>query len=104
MPLQIFAISEYTQHDVDSLMKIFELDRKVLNNIIEARKKADEDLAKARTEIATEKAAAMAEIKNLVAELSISVTEKVLRSKLDNPAAQNQLVNHYLTDLKVGSN
>lgn len=70
----------------------------------EARKKADEDLLKARAEIATEKAAAMAEIKNLVAELSISVTEKVLRAKLDNPTAQNQLVNHYLTDLKVGSN
>jgi len=70
----------------------------------EARKKADEDLAKARAEIATEKAAAMAEIKNLVAELSINITEKVLRAKLDNPAAQNQLVNQYLSDLKVGAN
>ena len=70
----------------------------------EARKKADEDLAKARAEIATEKAAAMAEIKNLVAELSINITEKVLRGKLDNPAAQNQLVNQYLSDLKVGAN
>jgi F-type H+-transporting ATPase subunit b len=58
-------------------------------------------LESARTEIKRERDAAMASLQAQVADLTISVAEKILRKQLDNSAASKELVNDYLKDLKL---
>jgi F-type H+-transporting ATPase subunit b len=69
-----------------------------------ARNEASRMLEDARTTIQAEKASALAEIRNQVAELSISIAEKVLGEKLSNDAAQTALVSRYLDEAKTGLN
>lgn len=64
----------------------------------EAKKRADADLDAARKEIETSKAKAMAEIKNLVADLSVNIAEKLIGEKLNNDGAQRQLVDRFMTE------
>lgn len=79
---------------------------KVANDIKEAAK---EDAAKisgkmvedAKAVIETEKKAALADVKNLVAALSIDIAEKVLRKSLEDKAAQESLVKDLVKDIKV---
>jgi F-type H+-transporting ATPase subunit b len=56
---------------------------------------------KAREEIRAEKMAALTEVKNQVATLSLEIAEKVLAEELKNPAAQQQLVDRYVKDLHL---
>ncbi|MCL1932515.1 MAG: F0F1 ATP synthase subunit B [Candidatus Azobacteroides sp.] len=49
-------------------------------------------IAEAKAAIQKEKEMAIRDIRNQVADLSISVAEKVLRKNLDNPSAQRELV------------
>jgi F-type H+-transporting ATPase subunit b len=70
----------------------------------EARKLADSDLQAAKAVIASEKAAAMAEIKNMVATLSLEITEKVLRKDLSSDQAQKDLIGEYLKDIAIRQN
>jgi F-type H+-transporting ATPase subunit b len=58
-------------------------------------------LDSARTEIKRERDAAMASLQAQVADLTITVAEKILRKQLDNSAASKELVNDYLKDLKL---
>ena len=55
----------------------------------------------AREAIQTEKNAALAEVKNTAAQLSVDIAERILRRELAEPAAQTQLVNSYLKDVKL---
>ncbi len=55
----------------------------------------------AKAAIETEKNAALAEVKNTVAELSIEIAEKVLKQKLGNDKAQKELVDGYVNELKL---
>ncbi|MDX9750784.1 MAG: F0F1 ATP synthase subunit B [Flavobacteriales bacterium] len=57
-----------------------------------AKAEADALLARARTDIQNEKNAAITEMKNQVAELSIQVAELILKEKLGDAAAQKALV------------
>jgi F-type H+-transporting ATPase subunit b len=70
------------------------------NLIAQAKNKADVEgqrlIANAQDAINKEKEAAKAEIKDLVASLSIEMAEKILKKKFDNPAEQEQLVKDYL--------
>lgn len=50
----------------------------------------------ARQSIQTEKAAAMADIKNQIGALSVNIAETILKHKLDNDDAQNALVENIL--------
>jgi len=76
------------------------------SNIVEAAK---EDTGKitakmiedAKSVIENEKRAALADVKTLVAKLSLEITEKVLRKELSDKKAQESLVNDYVKDLNL---
>jgi F-type H+-transporting ATPase subunit b len=55
----------------------------------------------ARLSIENEKAAAMTEIKNMVANLSIEIAEKLIRNVLTDKAKQQELVNEMLKEIKL---
>lgn len=55
----------------------------------------------AKAVINTEKQAALADVKNLVATLSIDIAEKVLRKNLEDKKAQEGLVKDLIKDIKV---
>jgi F-type H+-transporting ATPase subunit b len=55
----------------------------------------------AKAVIETEKKAALTEVKNQVALLTLEVTEKLLRKKLGEDKAQVELVDQFIKDLKL---
>lgn len=67
----------------------------------EAQVEADRLMAQTRGDIQNEKNAAMAEIKDLVANFSVDIAEKVLRAKLSDDDKQKDLVKSYIDDLKL---
>jgi F-type H+-transporting ATPase subunit b len=71
----------------------------------EARAKATSEGARlldsARQAIETEKLAAIAQIKNQVATLSVDIAEKILKKQLDNSESQKQLVNQFLAESTI---
>lgn len=67
----------------------------------EAKLRAEKIVADARQSIETEKSAAMVEIKNHVAALSLEIAEKILKNELGDAAKQKQLVNSLLDDIKL---
>jgi F-type H+-transporting ATPase subunit b len=68
--------------------------------ISDARKAATEEgdrmVNAARNEIEKEKNAAMAELKNQVASLSIDIAEKLIRREFENKDQQQMLINEQL--------
>lgn len=73
------------------------------NHLVEtARTKANEEgtrlVEQARLSIENEKKAALAEVKNLAASLSIDIAEKLIRRELQDEQAQRALVQSYLQD------
>ncbi|CAD5271265.1 MULTISPECIES: F0F1 ATP synthase subunit B [Imperialibacter] len=62
---------------------------------------AEKMIADAKSSIENEKKAALAEVQNLVAEISLDIAEKVLRKNLSGDKAQKALVDEYIKDLKV---
>lgn len=56
---------------------------------------------KAAESIAAEKKAALADIKKLSAELSLSIAEKVLRGELKDKSAQESLVEKYISEVDL---
>ena len=74
-----------------------------LTIVAEAKNKAQDESARmiesARHEIDNQKKAAITELKNYVANLSIDVAEKVLREKLSDADKQSVLNNKLLTDI-----
>jgi F-type H+-transporting ATPase subunit b len=73
--------------------------------IAEAKQKAnaesDRIMASAREQITNEKNAAVAELKNQVAVLSIEIAEKILKSELSNDEKQKALVNNLMKDVSL---
>ena len=71
----------------------------------EAKGKAGDEAKKiidmAREQIANEKLAALSEIRNQVAELSVDIAEKILREKLKSDREQQELINRFLDDIKL---
>lgn len=71
----------------------------------EAKEKASQESGKmveqAKVAINAEKAAALTEVKNAAATLSIEIAEKILRAKLGDNAAQQALVAEFLKDAKL---
>ena len=64
----------------------------------QASEEADKVLASAREQIKNEKLAAITELKNQVADLSIDIAEKVLKSELKDVDKQKELVNNALKE------
>ncbi len=67
----------------------------------ETSKITDKMIASATATIETEKKAALAEIKNEVAMLSLAIAEKVIRKNLESEKSQKDLVQQFIKDLKT---
>ncbi len=79
-----------------------ELREKMMANAKElAKVEGDKMISQAKATIESEKKAAVAEIKNQVADLSVMIAEKVLKEQLTNKDKQLKLVNDMLGDLKL---
>lgn len=67
----------------------------------EAQSQANKMIQQAQTAIESEKKAAMAELRNQVAILSVDIAEKVVREELSNKDRQLKLVESMLSDAKL---
>jgi len=67
----------------------------------EASKQGAQLIESAKAVIETEKKAALTEVKDQVALLTLEVTEKLLRKKLSDDKAQVELVDQFIKDLKL---
>lgn len=67
----------------------------------EAAKVAALQIENAKAVIETEKKAALTEVKNQVAILTLEVTEKLLKKKLSDDKAQKDLVEEFVKDIKL---
>ncbi|MBJ2173497.1 F0F1 ATP synthase subunit B [Aureibaculum sp. A20] len=80
--------------------------REMKNNVIseakdEAKAQANKIIEQAKTSIQNEKLAAITDLKNQVADLSIGIAEKVLKEQLSNKDKQEKLVESMLNDVKL---
>lgn len=67
----------------------------------EASKVAAQQIEQAKAVIETEKKAALTEVKNQVAILTLEVTEKLLRKTLSDEKSQKALVDEFVKDIKL---
>jgi F-type H+-transporting ATPase subunit b len=71
----------------------------------QAKTRANEEgsrlIVQAREAIQNEKNAALAEVKNTAAQLSIDIAERILRRELTDTNSQKQLVDSYLKEVKL---
>lgn len=80
--------------------------RDIKNNLIEdakeeAKTQANKLMEQAKSAIQSEKLAAITDIKNQVAELSMNIAEKVVKDELSNKDKQLKLVEQMLKDAKL---
>jgi len=80
--------------------------REIKENIIseakeEAQKQAEKVIDQARSTIQSEKQAAISDIKNQVAEISIGIAEKVVRQELSDKDKQIELVEKMLKEVTI---
>ena len=73
-------------------------DREIADAKARAKAEADALLGRAREDIRNEKNAAITEMKNQVAELSIQIAERILKEKLGDAAAQKALVDKVINE------
>jgi F-type H+-transporting ATPase subunit b len=66
-----------------------------------AKAEADRMISLAREAINNEKQAAVTELKNQVAQLSLQVAEKLIREQLSSDEKQKELANKLVTELKL---
>ncbi|MGE0088993.1 MAG: F0F1 ATP synthase subunit B [Bacteroidales bacterium] len=80
--------------------------KEIKNNIIEeakneAKLEARKIIEEARKSIEKEKVEAINEIKNQIAELSVIIAQKILKSELENKEKQKQLINKLIDDIDL---
>lgn len=78
-----------------------ERDRMIAQAQDQARAEAQKIMEDAKERISQEKEAAMKELRNEVAKMSISIAEKVVRKDLASDAAQKDLVDKLLDEITV---
>ena len=76
-------------------------DKIIADAKIQAKAETQKGIEYARQQIIAEKTAAINEIKEQVAELSVIIAEKVIRKQLDHPNDQEILIKDLLKDLKL---
>ncbi|MCX6310096.1 MAG: F0F1 ATP synthase subunit B [Bacteroidetes bacterium] len=91
------------RHERDQMMKEA---RDMKDNIVgeakgKAKEEADKILASAREAIQNEKMAAITELKNQVALLSVDIAEKILKRELSDENKQKDLIGDLLKDTKL---
>lgn len=73
--------------------------------VAEAKDKATEEanrmIAIARETIKNEKMAAVTELKNQVAQLSVEIAERIIKTELKSDESQKQIINKYLEEAKL---
>lgn len=67
----------------------------------DARKESDKLIEEARARVRAEKEEALRQIRNEVATLSLNLTEKILRDKLDNKQEQMGLIDRLLDETNI---
>lgn len=79
-----------------------EIKEKIIGEAANAAKEEGRKLLEqARQNIELEKTAAIVEIKNQVANLSVEIAEKILRKELSNDAKQKELIEAMIKDAKL---
>ena len=76
-------------------------DKEIAGAKAKAKTEAEALLSRARLDIQNEKNAAITEMKNQVAELSILVAERILKDKLETSAAQQGLVDKVMSEAEL---
>ena len=76
-------------------------DNMIADAKLEAQAQGEKMIESAKAAIASEKNAAMADLKNQVSSLSLEIAEKLLREELSNKDAQTKLVKKMLSDAKL---
>jgi F-type H+-transporting ATPase subunit b len=66
-----------------------------------AKAEGNKMIEQAKQSIIAEKNAAMEDIKNQIGSLSVNIAEQILKKKLDNSDAQNELVQNYLNNTNL---
>lgn len=91
------------QKERDELLKSAREAREQM--ILEAKTKANEEAARmialAKEAIHNERMAAITELKNQVAKLSLEVAEKLIKKQLSSDASQQELANKMIDDIKL---
>lgn len=97
------ALLKEAREERDNLLKEAKdvRDNLIAEAKVKAKEEADKIMSSARESIETEKNAAMAEIRNQVAELSLAVAEKILRENLSSDEKQKDLVNKYIDEINL---
>lgn len=87
----------------DAMMKeAREIREKMINDAkIEAQTQGEKMIEQAKAAIESEKNAAMADLKNQVSSLSLSIAEKILKDELSNKEAQTKIVEKMLDEVKL---
>lgn len=97
------ALLKEARVERDAILK----EAKILKDqiVTDAKKTAQTEgaklIEKAKQEIDGQKAAAMADVKNLVASLSLDIAEKVLTKQLEDQKKQEALVSELLKEVKL---
>lgn len=68
---------------------------------VKGEEKVDKMIEQAKDAIQKEKQAVMFEMKNQISELAVEISEKVLKSQLENKDAQTNLITNLLKDTKL---
>jgi len=76
-------------------------DKEISEAKTKAKAEADAMLGRAREDIRNEKNAAIVELRNQVAELSVQVAERILKEKLGDAAAQKALVEKVMSEVEM---
>ena len=76
-------------------------DKTIADAKTKAEAEANRIVSSAQEAIQNEKQAALTEVKNQVANLSLTIAEKILKQELSNRTAQEQLAKTFLNELKV---
>lgn len=87
----------------DAMMKeAREIKEKMINDAkTEAQVQGNKMIEQAKAAIESEKNAAMADLKNQVSSLSLSIAEKILKDELSNKESQTKIVEKMLEDVKL---
>jgi len=87
----------------DTMMKeAREIKEKMINDAkVEAQTQGEKMIEQAKAAIESEKNAAMADLKNQVSSLSLSIAEKILKDELSNKEAQTKIVEKMLDEVKL---
>lgn len=100
------AVLKEARKERDQIMKDARETRDRLINEAKASAKTEADriVEKARLGIEKEKSAAIADIRDQVAELSVEIAGKILREKLKDQPGQDKLINDLLDEVNLKKN